>query len=86
MNLTNKPCRICKQKPAAIGRLMCMTCKNKRVKRNNKVLKTFNYIKDDTIVERVKPKNGYHKKEFWIETPHKIKRDKITRDEFNGFY
>jgi len=86
MTLTNKPCRVCKEKPAASGRLMCITCKNKRVRSNNNVLKKALYVKDDAIVESDKPTSGYKKKEFWIETPHTIKRNGVIRDNFNEWY
>jgi hypothetical protein len=81
-----KNCRVCKEKPAAPNRLMCRTCSNIRTRSNKKVLQKASLVKDDSIVEREKHPSGYSKKEFWIETPHAIKRKWMNPDNFNEWY
>ena len=69
-----KVCKVCKKIPVPEGKAMCDDCKE---------LRKINRKKDEPASDN---KNVYYKKEFWIETPHKIYRSYLPRDNFNNFY
>ena len=69
-----KVCKVCKKIPVPEGKAMCDNCKELR-KINGKEGKPAS-----------ENKNVYHRKEFWIETPHKVYRSYLPLDNFNNFY
>ena len=65
-----KVCIKCKTIPTSLGKSTCEDCTTVK-----KVIK-----------KETSKKSNYHKKEFWIETPHKIIRSYKKEDNFNNFY
>tara|TARA_R110002020_G_scaffold7257_2_gene30670 strand:+ start:574 stop:834 length:261 start_codon:yes stop_codon:yes gene_type:complete len=80
--LIMKKCKVCKSKPAAENRRICNGCRKKRYNEMQEVKNIFTRKKKK--IEYIEPKTA--KREFWVETPHRIKRGWRPEDDFNNFY
>tara|TARA_R110002050_G_scaffold281402_1_gene428853 strand:+ start:29 stop:301 length:273 start_codon:yes stop_codon:yes gene_type:complete len=81
-SLVMKKCKSCKDKPAAINRLICNGCRKRRYNEMQSAKSVFKKKSKDIVDEE--PKTS--KREFWVDTPHRISRGWRPEDNFGNFY